>query len=606
MKFMVLPFTAALALPLCGEGLVKNGDFEHLDGNGKVSGWYLPRHYSVLRGEGSNGSAGLIYENREDPTYYQNASQQVDLRPGGVYRFGGWVKIDEISGKGGVALFVSWRDKDGKYLGETQTHLLRKPTDGWVKVEGISKPVSTDAAKGYVATVVQRGVLGRIAFDKMYVERYVRKPVAGVYTSAYRREASSGTVSFAAALTPEAFPAGGKTEVKFTARRPDGSTFSLETSRPAPDEARASVEVVRFGFGTNQVVCSVTCEGKTVGKAGTAFIRSADPVPRKVRIDRYGRTVVDGKLFFPLGAYSGRMTAESVAMFKETDFNCIMQYGSPVSEQMELFRKAGIKVIYDIASQYQAADKGTNHVRGAIRKFGRHPSLLAWYIYDEKPTSMIPLLNARHRLVEELDPDHPTWCAQDIFVETRHYLGACDVFGGDPYPVSARPVSVATDAIRQETKGLMGMRPIWQVVQAFGWNWISDSQARRQRRPTEAEIRNMAWQALAGGARGLVFYTFGYLCTDRYPRRDPVEVLLPEFKRITAEIKRHERVLLFSGSEAIPDDCLPEGVVGRVFSEGGEKWRLLVNTATEPVAEPELPALGVSMTLEKTTGAAVR
>ena len=139
-------------------------------------------------------------------------------------------------------------------------------------------------------------------------------------------------------------------------------------------------------------------------------------------------------------------------------------------------------------------------------------------------------------------PDHPTWCAQDIFSETRHYLGACDVFGGDPYPVSTRPVSAATDAMRIEQKGLMGMRPIWQVVQAFGWNWISEAQANRQRRPSEPEMRNMAWQAIA-------------------------------------------------------DDKLPKGVVGRIFREMGEEWKLLVNTSsTEAVESLGLAPLGMSFT----------
>ena len=594
MKNLLMVAACAFGAVAFGETLVVNGDFEQIDEGGKAKSWYLPQFYKAMRGEGSNGSGGLVYENRTDPTYYQNASQRVDMRPGCSYRFGGWVKIDEISGKGGVALFVSWFDSDGKYLGETQTPLLRKPTDGWVKLEAISKPVAMNAAKASVATVVQRGVLGRIAFDKMYVERYVRKPVVGVYTDAYRSEASQGKVSFAAALTPEAFPAGKKVEVKFAAKRPDGSVFSLELSRYEADEAHASAQVGKFGVGTNTVVCAAIVEGTVVGMAECSFVRTLEPTKRAVAIDRHGRTVVDGKLFFPLGMYSGQMTAEKVARYKESDFNCLMQYGSPTYAQMKLFEDAGLKVIYDIASQYQAADKGTNHVCGAIRRFAKSPSLLAWYIYDEKPTSMLPLLEARQRLVEENDPNHPTWCAQDIFVETRHYLGACDVFGGDPYPVSKRPVSVASDAMRIETEALMGMRPIWQVVQAFGWNWVQKSQS-DQRRPTEAEMRNMAWQAIAGGARGLIFYNFGYYCPGTKHSED-VEALWAEMKRIASELKKHERILLFAETEMIASDKLPEGVVGRVFRDGGEKWQLLVNTTGGHIEKFDLKPLGVKIT----------
>ena len=308
---------------------------------------------------------------------------------------------------------------------------------------------------------------------------------------------------------------------------------------------------------------------------------------------------MDGVPFFPLGMYStGHLSDKQLARYADSDFNCIMQYGNPTTAEMKAFQKKGLKVIYDIGSKYRTPDAGTNMVRHAIGKFAKHPALLAWYIYDEQPTSAIPALEARQRLVETLDPDHPTWCAQDISEETRYYLNACDVFGGDPYPVSAHPIDMATKAIRQETKGLMGMRPIWQVVQAFGWNWIRESQTKCQRRPTEAEIRNMAWQAIAGGARGLVFYSYSHYCRDDLPCREPVEVLWPEMKRIAAELKRHENTLLMAETSAIPDTDLPSGVVGRIWKNGNVTWRLLVNTSSsaEIVAlGTTLPPLGITL-----------
>jgi hypothetical protein len=70
-----------------------------------------------------------------------------------------------------------------------------------------------------------------------------------------------------------------------------------------------------------------------------------------------------------------------------------------------------------------------------------------------------------------------------------------------------------------------------------------------------------------------------------------------DVKRIAAEIKKHERVLLFAESQAIPDDKLPKGVVGRVFREMGEEWKLLVNTSsTEAVESLGLAPLGMRFT----------
>ena len=577
----------AIAFSAVGEVGIRNADFEAFDAGGKPEGWYVPPKFRVARGEGSNGSAGLVYENPDNPEFYQVPSQRIEVAPGGVYRFGAWVKVDSLSGKGGVGIVLSWYGANGKWIGESQTALLRRAADEWVKLEGVTRPVATNAVRGAIGFVVQRGVTGHVRFDKAYVERHVRCPVVGVYCSAYRAEVSDGAVDFAAALTPEAFGVASKeVSVRFEARCADGATISVEGRHPVPDEAHVTLPVMRFALGTNEIDCVLSARGREIGRATTRFVRTAAPTPRKVRIDRHGRAIVDGKPFFPLGMYTGRMSAAHLARYADSPFNCLMQYGSPTAADMKAFRDAGLKVIYDIASQYGAKDAGTNHVRHAIRKFGGDPSLLAWYLYDEQPTSKIPVLEARQRLVESLDSDHPTWCAQDIFSETRHYLGACDVFGGDPYPVSARPVSVATDAIREEKKGLMGMRPIWQVVQAFGWNWINESQAKRQRRPTEPEIRNMAWQAIAGGARGLIFFSYGYYCRDM-ERREPVEVLWPEMKRIAAEIKRHEAMLLAAETDAIPDADLPAGVVGRIWRLEGAIWRLLVNTSATTEAQAE-------------------
>ena len=596
MKATVAFPTACMAAALAVHASLKNPDFETVDPCGRPAGWYSDgSKWRVLPGEGMNGSNGLVFENRDGVDCNEATGQRIAVEPGGVYRFGAWVKVDEIPVDGEGRLVMFWRDANGKWLGQTQGPALRRVCD-WTKIEAITVPIPASATTGMVQLHVKHGTLGRVVFDRAYAEHFVRSPVVGTYCSAYRSEASDGNVDFAAALTPEAF---GKTvKVRFEVKRADGTSFKVDGRRVTDDEARTTIGVDRFALGTNEVTCVLASDDCEIGRSSSRFVRTKFFAPRRVFIDRHGRTVVDGKPFFPLGMYAGRMDPGQIARYADSPFNCLMQYGSPTSNEMEAFRKAGLMVIYDISNQYQTKDCGTNHVCHAIGKFKKHPSLLAWYLHDEQPTSQIPLLEARQRLVEKLDPDHPTWCVQDVFIETRHYIGACDIFGGDPYPVSARPVSVATDAMRMEVKGLMGMRPVWQVVQAFGWNWIRDTQVGKQRRPTEAEIRNMAWQALAGGARGLVFYSYGYYCRDM-PERESVEMLWPEMKRIAAEIKRYEAVLLAAETSIIADTDLPSGVVGRRWrTEDGKEWHLLVNTSASiarKVYDEELPPLGVSI-----------
>jgi hypothetical protein len=427
--------------------------------------------------------------------------------------------------------------------------------------------------------VIQRGVLARVSLDKVFVTKYVRKAIVGVYSSAYRNEASEGTVRFAASLSSEVLNQKcKKVSVCFEAGGRTGNNMMFPAC-VGKDYAKVEIPVDAMSLGSNSITCILRADGKEIDRERTTFIRTQRPARRKVAIDNYGRTIVDGKPFFPMGMYSGPMTAESVKKYAESDFNCIMQYSSPTRTQMNLFEKAGLKVIYDIASKYNREDAGTNFVLNAIKTFGNHPALLAWYIYDEQPTSLINALEGRQRLIESADPNHPTWCAQDIFSETRYYIGACDIFGGDPYPVSKRPISVMTDAIREEANGLMGMRPIWQVVQAFGWGWVQNAHA-SQRRPSELEMRNMAWQAIAGGARGLIFYNFKFVLSE-IEGEDSAVVRWEELKRISTELKKYERLLLFPETMPIADSKLPLGVVGREFRSDNETWHLLINITNQ-------------------------
>lgn len=59
-------------------------------------------------------------------------------------------------------------------------------------------------------------------------------------------------------------------------------------------------------------------------------------------------------------------------------------------------------------------------------------------------------------------------------------------------------------------KGTFGFRSVWQVVQAFDWAWFVDPELNRTkcRMPTREEVRSMAWQAVAGGANGVLFWCF--------------------------------------------------------------------------------------------------
>jgi hypothetical protein len=56
---------------------------------------------------------------------------------------------------------------------------------------------------------------------------------------------------------------------------------------------------------------------------------------------------------------------------------------------------------------------GTNWTISIVSSFKDHPALGAWYICDERPVKYLPILEARHELVRNLDPAHITYSVLD-------------------------------------------------------------------------------------------------------------------------------------------------------------------------------------------------
>lgn len=122
---------------------------------------------------------------------------------------------------------------------------------------------------------------------------------------------------------------------------------------------------------------------------------------------------------------------------------------------------------------------------------------------------------------------------------------------------------------------------MWAVPQAFDWSWFRPQEKGKAHMPTAVELKSMTFQAIAGGANGIIYY--GY-----YVYRKPTcSMLFDEcFGRAVAaarEVKRHERVFL---SAVAGPRVRSETAAVQVRSwgdEDGSAWVLVVNTMREPV-----------------------
>ena len=94
-----------------------------------------------MKGEGMNGSGGLVWEN-DDPKLYACASQPLTLEPGKAYRFGAHVKIDSIetgaNARAGAFVCIEWSNADGKWMGGSYTEHLKVSQTDWTRTATMS------------------------------------------------------------------------------------------------------------------------------------------------------------------------------------------------------------------------------------------------------------------------------------------------------------------------------------------------------------------------------------------------------------------------------------------------------------------------------------
>ncbi len=542
-----------------------NPSFEEpAEGTPQPAGWSGdPAVYRRDAAVARTGSASLRFAN-DDPARYRLAGQRVPLEPGRTYRFSGWVKTENLAGPDSGATFcIEWSDRDGKWLGGSYPSGISGTSD-WTRISGMAH-VPDDAGASTFSCYVRRGMTGTAWFDDVEVVRIVRPPLRSVVASpVYRgRIAAEGPATIRALARldlreGDAPPA--ELRIRSTLTAASGGPPLGQVER-TPSGEQGAGEPIAIELPAGELapgdyrleIALLDAQGETLQTDGHDLVRlPGDFAPRRT-IDEHRRLLVDGRPFFPLGMYWGGIDEADLRVYAQSKFNCLMPYGSPNRRQMDLAHDLGLKVIYSIKDWYygsrwcppavRSVDDEEPMVRARVREFRDHPALLAWYLNDELPQTFMPQLEAHQRWVVEEDPHHPTWVVLYQVNEVSAYLNTFDVIGTDPYPIDRNPASMAAEWTAETFRQVERSRPMWQVPQVFNWaNYAkTDEERSKGRTPTCEEIRSMAWQCIAEGATGLIFYSWYDL------KRNPDATFDEKWsglKRLAAEIDRMAPVIL--------------------------------------------------------------
>ncbi len=331
----------------------------------------------------------------------------------------------------------------------------------------------------------------------------------------------------------------------------DWTTILLRMTAPAG----AASAVVRFGFDRPNLGGDDYLDIRNValtGPRGTppqspepnlhAFqIIAADLAGNRVQTERHvlidappaqnivslrddGFVLVDGKPFFPIGAYAvckrecnNNSLDQAFADLKQAGFNFAHTYSSTRNANFQEFLDAAVKHGFKVWVASAAGANSTqvgNYLRTVAREY-KHPAILAWYLADDTSGHVSPEdLTELHQAIRDLDPSHLTVQADGVGTpDTPNYLPyvhATDAFLPEIYPIhdadSDGPAKVISDMQLVHANLASAGNPvksIWAIIQYFqGWtSW--------KRFPTFSELRAMSFLAVIHGAHGITWYTYG-------------------------------------------------------------------------------------------------
>jgi len=577
--------------------LLANPGFEETDAAGKLVGWAGPAGYELCKDVRRSGAHALRYENR-DPKQYHLYKMPLTLDRGRRYEIEGWVRTEKVEGHdSGAAICIEFYGKDDKFLGGCYPRGAKGTHADWQRVHGMSKRVPDEAARCHLLCYLRRGMTGKAWWDDLSVRVYQGPIVTAITTDCYRGETTGGliTVRFAVelidyGLTPDAVV------TAIAVKDGEGKEVLTVPADLEENVACGRFDSLRLKAGTYTVEGTVsTKEGKVLGRKTCSLTRFDEPPARKAYIDRHRRLILDDEPFFPLGLYLGRLKEKDLDIIAKSPFNCLMPYGSPNREELDNAHARGIRVIYSVKDYYAGTKYCPKRIkteadeRPAIEEkvnaVKDHPAVMAWYINDELPLSMIDRLDAHRDWLAELDPQRPTWVVLYQVDQVRDYLGSFDVIGTDPYPIPERPVGTALVYARKTVNAVFNVRAVWMVPQIFNWGGYKShvKPGVAYRAPTLLEMRSMAWQCIAAGANGLVFYSYSDL--HKTHGNEPFEKRWADVTTMAAEIKRFMPILLSPVAAAPPAwSDAPETVAWRLYEKDGKTYLLAVNSGDEPAS----------------------
>ena len=357
------------------------------------------------------------------------------------------------------------------------------------------------------------------------------------------------------------------------------------------------------------------------GKAKGEYLIRAGNVEKRIRNLPYRKGEVwidsnkvihrDGKKIFPYGWFSetfGRMypgvnVAQSYYTWMRSldDLDALTDEAEANScgliiPPMQRCTKIPYEKLFGVKAARQGfdADGLGDERRAAVTAFAKRAAVkngfFAYYLQDEpEGRNLSPaFFREMKRILEEVDPYHPTMMVNYTVDGIRRFADTADILCPDTYPVyivGGRIIGKLSNTYKWAAAAAQYGTSAMFAPQAFDWDYKTSS-GKITRGPTYSELRAQSLLAIAGDARGLLLYS-------RFSMNTPSEHLRMGGEFLAREIIESQELFLAPSQPVDVAIQSGKGEVAAVVKRSGMDMLLIAVNMSGRKARASFSAKGL-------------
>jgi hypothetical protein len=548
-----------------GGNLLVNGDF-----SSGLKGWNVSARCfqpdSVTRAP--NGKPSLKIENPDSCGPFTKLAVNEFVAPPGVYSIGGEIKTPALSERKNPVVAAQM-----DLFTACETELVNGASD-WQEFAGKHCVVEPGTHSPF-----RLGVNGNASGPAWFANMYVRQEIAPLVRTfmlypnyrGYLFADQPQEVRAAVTLNRGPYLRRENLVFRLEAVSTDSATKIDHTYDSPADDFTATLDFGPLPTGVYQV------RAMLLGRNGNVLFEQ--PPYRVVKVgskpgallkawidDRNRAHFGDGKPHFVIGIYdtsgytnSPKFYARALNEISQAPINMLINYfitNAPISSinaYTQALQEHGIFFLPTVNNFYED-DRW--YPKGAVKSLGsstqddliarytnalaKERAIVGYYVQDEPTVDKVARTFHQYQVIKANDPAGFNLIVLDRPHDVQFWKDAVDVVGVDPYPLWLpvdNYIGEVGDWTKTAVKEVHGSRPVWTIIQFFQADAMSSW-------PTEQQLHDMTWMAIAEGASGVFYWSHGMrgLGWVRNPAKHAA--LWDSLVRVTKEIKDLEPVLL--------------------------------------------------------------